>query len=396
MGNSLLRFLFGCNKTRKTKNPVIALTAVILVLSISVLVGNQCRNSIKKASEGSLSNDKQEPLKTRSELQFEKLFMVIRRIPLASPDGFHLGPMPSIGAINRRGEFIILDNYGVRQIVVFDDNGNPKARIGSQGNGRGQYLFPDNLFFQRDLDRLFVYDGDLLKVLEFDEKNNYVADLDLPIYLEQLLVTGEERYFCYTSGTAGSQGIDRVVYEFDKEGSLQNKFLKMPKAYSPAAESKGGGILLFNDSFYVITPYEYTISKFSISGKMLEQASFQSPFYTPIKMYANSNVETDFTERKRYHSTWSHILQIIQIGENQLGVVFNEAGTSRDYLDIFDISLRKIAGSILLPDHLAGPHALYTLGDRLYMVEPLSNEGSGRSGDICIAEYVLNHEEIEK
>ena len=366
---------------------------LILILSISILLCTQCANSTKTTSEGSKSNEEENQfLADKSEILFDKIFTAGRRIPLKSRDGFQLGPIPSIGAISRRGEFIILDNIGVRQIFVFDQTGNPRARIGSQGNEKGQYLFPDNMFYQPGLARFFIYDGDLLRILEFDEDFKYISKFDLPIYIEQLRVRYDRRFFYYTSGTAGSQGVDRVVYEYDRNGNMRNKLLRMPKEYSPAAESKGGGIVLIKNDLYVITPYKYTISKYNTVGKMIKEAHEQSPHYIPIKAYTNRDVGTDFNERKRYHSTWSHILQIIQIGENQLGVIFNEAGTSRDYLDIFDLDLKKMAGDILLPKHLAGPHAVYTLGNKLYMLEPLITTGSDYSGTLCIAEYILNHE----
>jgi hypothetical protein len=383
-------FVFGRDRILKNKNPDIAQTLLVLALSIPIMLCTQCRNTTKAVSEDLISNEREDQLLGgKSEVQFKQLFTAGRRIPLSSRNGFRLGPMPSIGAISQRGEFIILDNAGVRQIIVFDNTGNPKAKIGSQGTETGQYLFPDNMFYQRDLARFFVYDGDLLRVLEFDEDFNYVFKFDLPIYIEQLLITDDGRFFYYTSGTTGPQGIDRVVYEYDRNGHMRNKFLKMPKAFSPAAESKGGGIVFINGYIYAITPYEYTISKHDASGKTVRQAHVRSPHYTPIKKYTDSAVETDFNERQRYHSTWSHILQIIQIGENQLGVIFDEAGTSRKYLDIFDFDLKATSGGILLPEHLGGPHALYTLGEKLYMLEPLIDEKPDYSGDLCIAEYVL-------
>jgi hypothetical protein len=349
-----------------------------------------CSSSKKTASAGTeLTFIGNQSLKDELNGEFKDYFSAGRKIVLGPSGDSRLGPMPSIGGINRRGEFIILDNFGVRQILVYDGTGTLKARIGSRGIGDGQYLYPDNMFVDRDSGHSYVSDGDLLRVLEYDEDNKYVAVIPLPIYMEQLLITKEGRLFCYTSGAAGPKGAERVIYEFNKTGHIRNRFLRMSNKYISAAESKGGGMILFKGLFYVITPYEYTISKCNPSGEIVAQARVKSPYYTEIKTYTDKRVETDFNERKRYHSTWSHIRQIIKIGDDRFGVVYNEARSERYYLDIFSSELKVITQGILLPGYLIAPHAIYTIGNELYWLEPAVNQNSADSADIAIAEYTF-------
>ncbi len=324
--------------------------------------------------------------------RFLDFFLTGRRIRLKSLTNFQLGPMPSLCAINRKGEFVILD-YGAKQILVYDSTGTPIARIGTRGNGKGQYLFPDSVFYNQDLDRYFIYDSDLLKVLEFDRDFNHIFDLNLPMYLEQLLITNERRLFCYSSGAVGPEGSDYIIYEYDKSGALRNRFLRMPKTYASGAESKGGGIINIKGHFYVITPYEYTISKTDISGRIENQVQIKSKYFTALKPYGDKRVETDFESRKRYHSTWSHILQIVQIGEDRFGIIYNEAGTALEFLDIFSLDLEKVVEGILLPNHLSGPHAIYTVGERLYLIEPVPSPIKAYSGDLSITEYTFIRKE---
>lgn len=352
-------------------------------ISVSLIAQFSCDR--KTAASGAESANKEYlSLKEGSESKFGDYFSAGRKIVLDLKDGIHIGPKPSIGALSRKGEFIILDNFGVRQILVFDTNGIFKTRIGSQGTGESQYLYPDNMFLDQDTGRVYVSDGDLLRVLEYDEDHRYLSEIALPVYIEQLLVTKEGRFFCYTSGSAGPDGADRVVYEFDRTGHIRNSFLRMPRTFVPAAEAKGGGMVLINGIFYIITPYEYTISSCNASGKITAQVHVKTPYYTEMKMYSDKKVETDIKERKRYHSTWSHIWWIINIGKDCLGVVYNKAGTKRYYLDIFTSDLDIIAHSILLPNLIATPHAIYTAGNDLYWLEYTDSDGIG---DIAIAKY---------
>lgn len=322
--------------------------------------------------------------------RFSDFFIAGQRIALEANNDFRLGPMPSLGAINRRGEFIVLDNYGVRQILVFDRVGKPVGKIGTQGNEKGQYLFPDDVFYQQESNHFFVFDGDLLRLLEFDENSKYVSELSLPIYLEQFLFTYDKRLICYSSGAAGPEGADYVIHEYDRTGRLRNRFLRMPSIFTAAAESKGGGIVLIKDFLYVIIPYDYTIYKFNISGKLNNKVHVQSPHYTAMKPYTDRRIESEFEERKRYHSTWSHILQIVQLGEDRFGIVYNEAGTRQDYLDIYNLDPKRLVDSILLPNHVPGPHALYTVGEKLYMIEPSTSSETPHSADLFVIEYLYN------
>ncbi|GEM_PF-1774565 len=356
-------------------------------LSVFLIAQFSCDR--KTAPSGAESaNKKYLSLREGSGSKFGDYFSAGRKIALDLKDEIQIGPKPSIGALSRRGEFIILDSFGVRQILVFDTNGIYKTRIGSQGTGEGQYLYPDNMFLDQKTGRVYVSDGDLLRILEYDEDYRYLSEIALPVYIEQLLVTKEGRFFCFTSGSAGPDGADRVVYEFDRTGRIKNSFLRMPKTFVPAAEAKGGGMVHINDMFYIITPYEYTINRCNASGKVTAQVRIKTPFYTEMKMYADKKVETDLNERKRYHSTWSHIWWIINIGKDCLGVVYNEAGTKRYYLDIFTSDLDIIAHSILLPNLIATPHAIHTAGNDLYWLEYINSDGIE---NIAIAKYSFRY-----
>lgn len=317
---------------------------------------------------------------------FSDLFEEDERVNLQANDGFGLGPISSIAAVNRRGDFVILDNYGIRQILVFDHTGRGIAKIGSEGKGDGEYLYPDNVFHQEKLAEYYIYDGDLFRVLIFDKDFHYVYKIDIPLYLEQLAVTDEGRIFCYTSGVAGPQGVDRVVYECDRKGNILNRFCRQSK-YS--VESKGGGIVIIRNSLYVITPYEYIIRQYAFRGKLLSEKRGDSAHYIPIKRPSNRAVFEDLQKRKEYLSTWSRILQIIRIGSDMIGIVFTEPGKKHVFLDIYDTDLRQKATDIVLPEHAAGPHGLFTHGNCLWMLKRSESQNSEKTAGFIAVSYAF-------
>jgi hypothetical protein len=366
---------------------------VSFFLIIFCFVCSQEKNSLPKKPAKRIDAKLKAPISIKS---FSDLFEEVRQVPLRAETGFELGPIPSIGAVNQEGDFIILDNYATRQILVFDRTGRGKTRMGSEGKGEGQYLFPDNMLYQHNLAEYFVYDGDLLRVLIFNKNFQYVSKFDIPLYLEELAVMKDGRIFCYTSGAAGPQGIDRVVYECDKNGNILNKFCKQSKNYSAGAESKGGGIVILENNLYVITPYEYIIRKFDLRGKLVKEIRGSSMHYVPITKPPSREALENFQKRQEYHSTWSHIFQIIQIGNEMIGIVFTQPGQKYIFLDLYDLDLKRIASDVLLPEHMIGPHALHTHGNYLWMLKkPVSREIEEISSCTVIV-YALRSELVRK
>ncbi|MEA2005486.1 MAG: 6-bladed beta-propeller, partial [Acidobacteriota bacterium] len=335
------------------------LWGIILVSLFSV-----CSNEQRLSSENFKKEGENQLEFPGSKISFGDLFEEVNKVPLHDDPGFELSPWPSIGAINKEGNFIILDNFA-RNILVFNRTGRGKEKIGSQGRGEAQYLYPECMFYQKHLGKYYVYDADRLRILLFDEEFRYSFSFDIPLYLEGLSVTDDGRIFCYTSGAASARGADRVVYECDKNGKILNKFCKMSKNYSPPGESKGGGIVIAGSNLYVITPYEYTIKKFDLDGKMIKEVQGKSTQYIPPKKLTNDDLDEmrrDFQKIKEYHRSWSHIGQILRIGKQMIGIVVFMATPEPQtfFLDLYDLDLNRISGDIALPEFKETIHRLYT------------------------------------
>ena len=338
----------------------------IFLFSLAIIAILLCQNdqnsNIRTNSESNLGFAKFYSSKNA----FEDLFKEIKFIKLDFDSNFCLSARPQICAVNQQGDIIILDNFNVRQILVFDNNGKKKAKIGSEGKENGKYLFPKSVFYQPLLHKYYIYDGDLLRISEYNEDFSFSITFQVPFFLDEIIINSDKRIFGYTSTTI--EGHDGVVHELNWSGKIVNSFAPQSRNFIRSAASEGGGILLINQHLYVITPYEYTLSKYELSGKLIKKVKGESSHYLPPSKNINEALLNDLYKLQQFHNSWSHIRQIIQIGDKMIGVVFAEPGEARVFLDIYDTNLNYINGNILLPDYVIGPKGLFMKGDYLYLL----------------------------
>lgn len=300
---------------------------------------------------------------------FSDLFTYVEKISLFNDSGFSLSMLPRLYAVTKERDFVIVDNFNVRNIFVFNKKGCPITKIGSFGRAENQYLFPETLFYQSSLGKYYVYDGDLLRIQIYNEDSSFDHGFSIPLFMEQILVTEQNRIYCYTSGVPNRKGVDKVVYECNKTGKIINSFAKQSKNYCKAAESKGGGIVKINNELFVITPYEYEIRKYNLNGKFINSKKGNSPHYIPPLKVEDKNVLNNLHKRVEYHKTWSHIRQILNFGDELIGVVYSEPDGKKIYLDLYDTALNYITGDIQLPEYVGGPAGLLVKENFLYLLQ---------------------------
>lgn len=313
-------------------------------------------------------------------IQFNDLYEKIDEIVLKTNNSYDLSSFPRISSVNKKGEFIILDNFFKRQILVFDKKGEPVAKIGREGKEKGEYIYPECLYYNEQLDKYYVYDGDLHKIIIYDHNYSFEHEFWVHLFCEGLAVTNEERIYCYSSGAVTTRGPDKVIYECTRDGKIVNKFYKMSKFYNPAIESKGGGVIIINNCLYVITPYEYLIHKYNLDGKIIKRAGRKSRYYFPPKKLAKdelNKLKYNHTKRKDLHDSFSHIIYILEIGNDAIGVIFgsNIKGERLAFLDLYDLDLNMIAADIRFPFGTNSSLQLYAKKEYLYRIEaPISED----------------------
>lgn len=357
----------------KSREKIKLQNQLIFLFLLGIIAISFCKNDQNSSSQTNLDSNlafsKFYSLKT----SFKELFKEIRRIKLDVDSSFCLSIRPQICAVNKKGDIIILDNFNVRQIIVFDKNGKKKAKIGREGKENGKYLFPKSALYQHFLQKYYVYDGDLLRISEYNEDFNFSTCFQIPFFLDEITITNDKRIFGYTSTFV--EGHDGVVHELNWSGKILNSFAPQSRNFTRSAACEGGGILLINQHLYVITPYEYKLSKYEFSGKLIKMVKGKSSHYLPPLKNINEALLNNLFKMQDFHNSWSHIRQILQIGDKMIGIVFAEPGEAKVILDIYDTNLNYITGEILLPDHLGAPKGLFSQGDSLYLLQPVFNVG---------------------
>ena len=290
---------------------------------------------------------------------FEDIFQEEKRIILDSRDEFLIGPSPSIGTVTPEGDIVVLDVSP--RVGVYDKTGVGKERIGGPGNGPGEYRYPVSItFYSGDL---YLYDNTLSRVSRYDGTYGFVSSILISEPLHEIDFSDDGRLFGYWS-----TGPSELVCELDNEGQLLRRFVPQSENYNDAARSYGGGVVLSGGFLYTISPYEYTLSKYSLDGILVDSIRGRSAHYVPPPSQFDGRILGHIPSLNEYHDQWSHILQILRIGDRGLAVIFAEPGYSRAFLALYDSDLNPIAEDIQLPDYMRFPGALFSRGDRLYML----------------------------
>jgi len=299
----------------------------------------------------------------------------------------YLSVRPLLKAIDRERRFVVLDKLNVRAIYVFGENGSPAGRIGTEGRALGEYTYPHTVGYSADQARYYVYDGDLLRVLEFGEDFQFRRMFDLALFVDQLLVTPEGRIFCYSSSRAKALASKAVVHEIDDEGRVLRGFAPQSKRYSGWAASEGGGIAYARGWLYVITPYEYLIAVYDLSGNVALRRTGSPDHYVPPGPPPKAPDGVDRLKlAQAYHRSWSHIRQLLLLDDKMIGVVYAAPGEERVFLDLYELDLTPVASALELPEY-AGD--LLAHGDSLYALTPARITGQGVPLDRSVVRYRL-------
>ena len=323
----------------------------------------------------------------RSRASFAELFHEARRVRLEGVPEFALSPRPLIKAVNQRGDLIVVDKYNVRNVFVFGSDGRPKGRIGSEGRQAGQYLFPNDLFYDPRDRNYYIYDGDLMRISRFSGDFGFVRQFTVPLMVESILVTSQDRLFGYSAvvGTAKASG--DMLYEVDRQGRILGRFARRPNSYSGWVASEQGGVVEVRGFLYLSTPYEYSISIFSQDGERLLSREYASPHYVPPHPPPQLNDRSQVPEAfVAYQQSYSDLRQILSFDDKMIGVVFSEPEGIPVFLSLFGLDLTPLAQDLELPPYLGD---LFAAGDRLYLMSPQREERLGMVLNPVVVEYEL-------
>ena len=185
--------------------------------------------------------------KGMNETEFLKLITDIRLIPLETPDSVLIHFYDKL-YINERGIYV-LDEME-KTLFMFNPDGTFRSKLCRVGRAPGEYMGLSD--FEVDADgHLFLYDGSMGVLYEYDSNGVFVGKMDLPCGDQFKLL--EDGYAVYSGNWE-----DYTFYIVNKQGEVLQKYLSTEDMLSHNTNSNGSMTKLGNRLFFSPV-FDYTV-----------------------------------------------------------------------------------------------------------------------------------------
>lgn len=111
---------------------------------------------------------------------FDSIYESVRIVPLETNEHSFFGGVSVMNIINDTA--YILDSRGIKGLLRFTINGKFIDKIGSVGQGPGEYVSPQNFFVFRDL--ICIIDNSQQKILCYSRDGKFVEERRIPFYAD--------------------------------------------------------------------------------------------------------------------------------------------------------------------------------------------------------------------
>lgn len=271
------------------KNSIVFLVIFCIIIS--------CKNRDNLAQQNTdgvteiIFNDILEP----SGLLFSELFDSIRFIKLETTTESIIGRIDKL--IYYKSRYYIMDQVQSKSVLIFDDKGKYLGKVGSHGNGPGEYDEPNDIAIDPFSDKILVYDNNRKSILSFDTDGKFNERFQLNYWVKSFSVLDSNLislYFDYNGNNNIPKRSKYNLFLIDRSGNIKGKEFKYDKNISFGL----GGFNFFdrnNEELLVSPGYSNTI--FSINAESVEPKYFiDFGKYTIPKDLLYMQSQRDFNE----------------------------------------------------------------------------------------------------
>lgn len=197
-------------------------------------------------------------------------------------------PIGSIESIIQAGDTLIVNDSQQNIVLAFDRSGLFIDRIGSRGQGHGEYLKTTEVFLDRQQHRIGVLDDRLEKILYYS-LNNF-SFIDVWSYPDHILtdfcLPFDNGYIWYNQ-TYDGENSDWYFITTDAEGNLTGKYVRkdFKSGYFTGASEP---LYTIGGELYGYTPYDMTIYHFKPGKSVTERKIEIERYSTPPLEYLNA------------------------------------------------------------------------------------------------------------
>ena len=297
---------------------------------------------------------------------FEDVFKSVDIIPLET------GPECLIGGITGLAEandnYYILD--GVNNIVaIFNSEGKFITKIGTIGNGPGEYLKVEDMIIDNENQSVILYDIRGRKIIVYDLNGTYRKEFRVNAFLKSIGTAENDYYWGQIGNSANSkevhdnnQGKLKFI-KFDEKGTIVNKIfghihsvVHLP-FYEHASPQQDGSISfvepLQNQIFkltddLIVPCYTIKFNNYSVPDNIREQINQQR---TP----KTANQKSIFSEANK-----NYILGFIQFHENNDWIILQYSIKYKFQFALYHKPTGKVFESDGLPVSTANANMFFT------------------------------------
>ncbi len=297
---------------------------------------------------------------------FEDVFESVEVIPLETGPECLIGGIT--GLVEANYNYYILD--GVNNIVAkFNSEGRFITRIGTNGNGPGEYLKVEDIIIDNKNQSVILYDIRGRKIIVYDLNGKYIREFRVNAFLKSIEPAENDNYWGYTGNISNSkeihdnnQGKLKFII-FDKNGTIVNKIFGHKHSvihlpfYEHISHQQDGSISfveplqnqIFKLTDDVIVPcYTIKFSNYSVPDNIWEQINQQR---TP----ETANQKRIFSEANK-----NYILGFIQFHENNDWIILQYSIKYKFQFALYHKPTGQIFESSGLPMSIVNANMFFT------------------------------------
>ena len=298
------------------------------------------------------------PLYCQQSFSFDDLFEKVKEIHLQT-ENLEIGYLKEI-AIDFYENILFLDPKGC-QIIVFNQEGEFKKRVGGKGQGPGEFSFPTAMSVDND-GNIFISDHRSRRINIFDKEGKFISSfITSASHWQPVLIRNDSKKNIFFGGYQldyEKKAPGKWINKYNSSGKYKNSFYR---AHTNQDWLRNVGFFDFDiddkNEIYAVQMNKYVISVFNSEGQLLKTLGAKPSYFKEL----NSDVIFDFKKFKNPSSaknellklskSWTKILQVKVICDNYLLLVIETnnliKGLNEKYiLDVWDKEGNFIVGRI--------------------------------------------------
>lgn len=229
---------------------------------------------------------------------------------------------------------LITDKYTTQQVYLFDKNGYLLHKIGKQGQGPGEYVYPVGSAIIND--QIYIISAQTNRIEIYEYSGKHLKSFVLPgIGIWQDLLVGMSKNFYLLSTTRYKKYSISVC---DTLGRCLTEFSKIDGQFGYAFDTfrPAGGIALNQDGeVYQVFNHKYKVNVFDKNGSRRKLYCFTSPYYKPPD-YEKAKTTHGSSNEKNFRATFTQVIGIYVEVPNIFAIVLRNWKTEIDFEDIVE------------------------------------------------------------